>query len=80
MKSIIVDIDEKDLSELGISSDHISFDELNRQFLIRLIRKQRKDLEKLNKQYGFDKFSEEEIFSMVSEAETEYKNEKAAKH
>ena len=72
MRSIIVDIDEKDLKELGISSDRISFDELNTQLLIRLIREQRAALEKLNKQYGFDKLSEEDIFNEVNEAAASY--------
>ena len=72
MKSIIVDIDEKDLDELGITSDHVSLDELETQLLIRSIRKQRRELEKLNKEYGFNKLTEEEIFNEVNEAAVRY--------
>lgn len=80
MKSIIVDIDEKDLNELRISSEHISLNELEKQLLIRALRKKREELEKLNKQYGFDKLSEEEIFNMINEDEAEYQNKKDGKH
>lgn len=72
MKSIIVDVDEKDLEELGITSGHVSLDELETQLLVRSIRKQRKELEKLNKEYGFNKLTEEEIFNEVNEATVRY--------
>lgn len=72
MKSIVVNIDEKDLDELGILSEHISLNELERKLLIRSIKKQREELEKLNIQFGFDKLSEEEIFNEVNEAAAKY--------
>jgi hypothetical protein len=75
MKSIIVDVDEKDLDELGISSEHVSLAELKKQILIQSLRKQRKELEKLNIEHGFDKLTEEEIFDIVNEAEAEYKKD-----
>ena len=79
MKSIIVDIDEKDLKELGLTSAHISFKELKRQILVQSIRTQRKKLERLNKKYGFDKLTEEEIFEEVNKAKAEYYKEKKKK-
>jgi hypothetical protein len=76
MKSIIVDIDENDLKELGISEEHISIEELKKQILIQSLRKQRTALQKLNEEYGFDRLSEDEIFNAVNESETEYDNKK----
>ena len=59
MKSIILDINQNELDELGILDDHISIGELKKRILAQLLRKQRDSLEKLNEQYGFNKLSEE---------------------
>ena len=75
MKSIIVDVNEEELNELGISEEHISFDDLKKQILIQTIRKQRESLEKINTKYGFDLLDEEEIFNEVNEASVSYKNQ-----
>ena len=76
MKTISVDIDEKDLEELGISGEHISIEELKKQILIQSIRRQREMLQKINEKYGLDLLSEEEIFNEVNEAETKYQKKK----
>ena len=56
MKTISVDIDEKDLEELGISGEHISIEELKKQILIQFIRRQREMLQKINEKYGLTCF------------------------
>jgi hypothetical protein len=76
MKRITVDIDEKDLKELGIFNDHITIDELKKRLLVQSIRKKRIALQKLNEEYGFDKLSEEEIFDAMNESKTESRNAK----
>ena len=80
MKSIVVDIDEKDLYELGISTDRISLDELEKRIMIQSLRKHRNALEKLNIEYGFNKLSEDEIFNMVNEDKADYNNKQSDKH
>lgn len=76
MKTISVDIDEKDLDELGISEERITLENLKRQILIQSIRKQREMLERINQKHGFNLLSEEEIFNEVNRAEHEYGIEK----
>ena len=76
MKTISVDINDDDLKELGISEEHISIEELKKQILIQSIRRQREVLQKINKEYGLDLLSEEEILKEVNEAKSKYRKGK----
>lgn len=76
MKTIKLFIQEADYDSLDLASDELSFDDLKRKILLQSIRSKREQLEVINKKYGFDKLSEEEILSAVNEAKAEYHRSK----
>lgn len=73
MKTIKLFIQEADYDSLDLASDELSFDDLKRKILLQSIKLKREQLEIINKKYGFDKLSEEEILNAVNEAKAEYR-------
>lgn len=73
MKTIKLFIQEADYDSLDLASDELSFDDLKRKILLQSIKSKREQLEIINKKYGFDKLSEEEILNAVNEAKAEYR-------
>jgi Glu-tRNA(Gln) amidotransferase subunit E-like FAD-binding protein len=67
MKTIEVEIDEHEYAELNLSSNHISFDELQRKMALKKFISATRQMREAAKKNGLDNLNEEEIFEVVKQ-------------